>query len=151
MIGDIVERGVLTALGLAAFAAFFGYALYRDSWRWRLLAQSYAAATDARPLAQHWTNVVLEGAKFGWNNYAGVALLGYDNRGLFLRLLPPFSYLHPPLFFPYADIKLTQARWFLQDACAIELRESQGIRIIINTDAQRWIEGQCPGSLSQAG
>ena len=141
-IGAFLEQAYLATVGVLAFAGFYGFALFRHSWRWRRLAEVYAAPDDQRPLKRRWTNMVLEGLSFGWVNYAGITLFGVNREGVFVSLLPGFSLLHEPLFFRYEEISVAPTRWFLQGACAIELRGCPGLRLFTNLATQRWIEQQ---------
>jgi hypothetical protein len=139
-IGAIIERAYLLTIGSSVFVGLMGFALYRHSWRWRQLAVRHAALGADRPDREHWTNLVLEGGPFGWNNYGGVTLIGVNARGMTVRLLPPFSVFHRPLFFRFDQVAIAPTRWLFQDAYETQLPDSSGIRIVINGVAARWIE-----------
>lgn len=139
-IGEIAERVYLSLIGVSALIGIYGFLLYRNSWRWRQLAASYPAPPGEKPDRQHWTNLVLTGVNPAWNSYSGITLIGVNRRGVFLRLLPPFSFLHEPLFFPHHQVSLTPTRWLLQEAYEIQLRGGFPIRMIINAKAKSWIE-----------
>ncbi len=139
-IGAIIERVYLLTIGSSVFVGLMGFALYRHSWRWRHLAVRNGALDTDRPDREHWTNLVLDGGHIGWNSYGGVTFIGVNARGVTLRLLPPFSIFHRPLFFRFDQVVIAPTRWLFQDAYEIQLPDSSGIRIVINGAAVRWIE-----------
>ena len=137
-IAAIIEQLYLLSVGLSVLFGICGFMLYRNSWRWRQLATVYTAATNEKPKKQRWTNMILHGAG-AWNTYSGTTLVGINEQGLTLKVLPPFSFFHRPLFFPFEEVRLVPTRWLFQDAYQIALDHDKGLCIVINASTVDWI------------
>lgn len=139
-LGELAARAVSAIFGLLfVFGLLFALSI-RNAHRWRSLAAVYGRPWH-RPLKTRWLgNVVLYGGGPAFVTYNGIAVLGVHETGIALRLLPPFSMFHPPLFIPFSDIRAWKTFWFL-NARSVELEflRAQDIQMVLGSDDVRWI------------
>lgn len=120
------------------FVLFFGM-LHANARRWRMLAAIYGG--DGGPLRDKRSlqSAVLLGIG-GYNSLKGILTIGVHDEGVSLRVLPPFSLFHDPLFIPYRDIRGWRTSWYL-DTQSIELEFAgvQAIKMVVPADQAEFI------------
>ena len=131
---------MLTLIGLGSFVFFFGGALWRNSYRWRYLAESYAADGE-RPIEERTMQSAVLVDGYGFNSLKGILKIGLHAKGVSLRVMKPFSLFHAPLFIPYGDIQGWETSWYL-DASSTELEfaRSPKLKVVMSEDQARWIQ-----------
>ena len=149
----------MQTLILAIFGqgVFFGlmYAVWKaNARRWNRLARFYRADDELSeetirccPMRRMQT-VILVGGHVGWNSYKGIVSVGVTNQGIVLRLLPPFSFLHPPLFIPFRESRIEPRKWYLIGRTSqLTVDQVSNVQIILDDELLQWIEGVCPDSV----
>jgi hypothetical protein len=135
IIGVPLLRGRLKGIQLdevipILFPFFFTAMWILVSWTlaqmggWALLATRYR--TDQRfeggPL------LGLSGA-FGMARYNGVLRGAANSQGFYLAVMFLFRVAHPPLFIPWADLKASPQKGFLEDYVVLEFAQAPGVML----------------------
>lgn len=132
---------MLSLFGMSVFLALFFGMLRATARRWRYLAQSYAKVPGPPLEKRHMQSAVLLGLS-GFNSLKGILTVGVHQTGVSLRVLPPFSLFHDPLFIPYGDISGWRTSWYL-DARSTELqfRKAHDVKMVVPAELAEWIGG----------
>ena len=130
-----------TIIGLGFFAFLYIGILWRTSFRWRYLADTYAG--DGGPLIEtrRLQSAVLIGP-VAYESLHGIVNLSAHATGIGLRMMLPFSLFRKPLFIPYGDIQGWVTTWYL-DAPSTELsfRRAPEVKITMPAKQAEWIAG----------
>ncbi len=130
---------MLSVFGYGVFFVLFFGMLHAKARRWRMLAAVYGG--DGGPVREKRTmqSAVLLGIG-GYNSLKGILTIGVHDRGVSLRVLPPFSLFHDALFIPYGDIRGWRTSWYL-DVQSIELEFTgvPAIKMVVPADQAEFI------------
>jgi hypothetical protein len=142
-----MENPGLALIGFTvAFGAFY-WAWRSQAHYWRKMANVYAVRKWPKsPNGQkHMEAVILFGSRWTWRSYAGITIVAVTDDGIWLKLYPPFSWLHKPIMLPFNDLKVMQTEWYLNSS-SFELIASyvRDIRIVITGDLLDWISAHAP-------
>ncbi len=139
-----------TLLGAAVLAGIVNFLLRAHSRMWRIVASSYAADFPHPVLARKsFEQALIAGGGLAFRNYVPLTV-GIHEKGMSLRLLPPFSLQCPPLFLPFDEMSCRRTDWFLShDVFAIKLARVD-VDIIVSHRLWSWIQSQCGLELSYA-
>ncbi len=75
----------------------------------------------------------------GFNSLKGMVTFGLHETGLSMRVLPPFSVFHSPLFIPYDDIRGWKTTWYLDAKSAeLEFHRAPEIKMIVPAEQAEW-------------
>lgn len=98
---------VLIALAFILFwSVLLNFIAYFSGW-WSLAAR-YAATTRFEGKRRRFRSL-----QIGTANMGGCVTIGTNVDGLYLAVILPFRPGHPPLFVPWSDVRVQQARrWF---------------------------------------
>jgi hypothetical protein len=123
-IGSIFQDAFFILVPILALAAipFMGPSLARMSG-WAKLAEAYSTLRE-------YDGFKLQGrrGRFGkWTGYNGILTLGADSEGFYLSVIRFFKSGHPPLFFPWKDIKAREERAWMKDWVVLEFTQCSGV------------------------
>lgn len=147
---ELIRRVIVFAVSLPLPLLLVAFMYSRNSWRWQELAKSYAAGPNDISIKRKWTNSILYG-RGAWNTFTGMTIIGINQDGLRISLLPPFYFFHTPLFFRFGEFDLAPTKWLMQSAVQITMRDDQGLTLIIPQKTAAWIEEQHLEMKFQAG
>lgn len=132
--------------GLSVFCAIFGGMWWATARRWRYLAKSYAADGHAHGQSgsphdkRHMQTLILIGLG-GFNSLKGIVTMEAHSSGLLLRIMPPFSFCHKPLFIPYSDINGWKTTWYLNaPSTELAFRSSPDVKAIMPAEQAEWVK-----------
>mgnify|MGYP000256381401 CR=1 FL=1 len=130
---------MLSVIGYSVFFVLFFGTLHAQARRWRMLAASYGGVAGPPRDKRSMQSAVLLGIG-GYNSLKGILTIGVHDEGVSLRVLPPFSLFHDPLFIPYGDIRGWRTTWYL-DAPSVELEFDgvPGIKMVVPADQAEFI------------
>lgn len=134
--------------GYGVFAAIFGGMWWVGARRWRYLSGSYAAVAASEPINKRsMQSVVLLGLG-GFNTLHGITTIGLHKSGISLRILPPFSLFHAPLFIPFDDIHGWRTSWYL-NAKSTELRfqDAPDVQMVMPLELAEWVQSGANGQM----
>jgi len=89
---------------------------------WLLIFAAISVVGGWHALAERFrSDGSFTGVTWGWQSayfryrvhYGGCLIVGSNRDGLYLRILFPFRFMHPPLFIPWREISLTTSRYWL--------------------------------------
>jgi hypothetical protein len=76
---------------------------------WQTLAERFRSDGSFDGAVWRW-----QSAYFRYRvHYGGCLIVGCNREGLYIRILFPFRFMHPPLFVPWREISLTTSRYWL--------------------------------------
>lgn len=127
--------------GLAVFAFLYFGILWRTSFRWRYLADTYAGDGGPPIEMRRMRGAVLIGP-VAYESLHGIVNVSAHATGIGLRMMLPFSLFRKPLFVPYADIEGWATTWYL-DAPSTELtfRRAPDVKVVIARELAEWLAG----------
>lgn len=139
---DQVFSALRFALSMALpFALFLGVWAMIAQARWGYLAETYAARRRAMPARRiHMQKLVLIGRRPTCQTYSGITTIGATEEGLWLSLMPGFSFFHEPLFIPWQDLHVEPRKWVFYDALELSARNAPDVKMIVYPEALEWIE-----------
>lgn len=109
-----------------AFAAWVGMlTVIARAGGWAALAQVYQSAGDFE--GRRWW--FQTGQMGGGIRYGGILTVGANLRGLYLSVLVPFRFGHPPLFIPWTDITVTARRGLVLGHVDLRFRRVPGVSL----------------------
>lgn len=117
--------------------------------RWTILAREYACRHppgdgDVRRLQ---TVILTHGGELAYSSYRGIVTATVNESGLRLRLLPPFSYLHPALFIPFDELQIKASSWYLNSSSyRLCPSRASNVGMIVDGDFANWIMSYAPQS-----
>ncbi|MBI1385161.1 MAG: hypothetical protein GC150_09645 [Rhizobiales bacterium] len=130
---------MLTVFGLAVFAFLFGGMLRAKAYRWRYLAESYAADPGPPVGERNMRSAVLVGLG-AFNSLKGIMTIRTHETGVSFRVMPAFSLFHEPLFVPYTDIRGWKTTWYLDaPSSELEFRRAPQVKMILPAEDAEWI------------
>lgn len=84
-------------------------------------------------------NAILVGLN-GYNTLHGIVKIGVHQQGMSLKILPPFSIFHSPLFIPFHDISGWATTWYLNaPSVELQLRQAPDVKIIMPAEQAEWV------------
>jgi hypothetical protein len=90
-----------------------------------LLAERYQRA-DGFEGDRWW----FQSVQMRWRvNYSGVLIIGASPRGLYLSVLLPFRFAHPPLFIPWTEISVSERKGLAAGYFEFRFRRAPGIPV----------------------
>ncbi|MCH9809139.1 MAG: hypothetical protein K0U74_15545 [Alphaproteobacteria bacterium] len=126
---------------MALVAGIMAFIWYRVALlRWHPFAEHYGQVRETPVKTKYMQRVIVHGDGFAHNNYGGIVTVGVSRSGVHVKLLPPWSVFHQPLFIPYSDISVTERHWFLFNAIEIKTRKAGNMRMVIYPELWQWIE-----------
>lgn len=139
-----------TLFGSSVLFGLLAFLLRAHSRMWRTLASEYAGGSPQTVLASKpFEQVVIAGHGLAFRNYVPLTI-GIHEKGISLRLWPPFSLQCPPLFLPFDQMKCRRTDWFLNDeSFAIRLSKVDA-DIIVGQRLWGWIQSETDLGLSYA-
>lgn len=132
---------MLSLFGLAVFIFLMRWALLTQSRHWRFLADLYPSSINNDVLAtRRLQSCVLLGLG-GFNTVKGIMTVDVHRHGVTLRMMPLFSFLHPPIYIPYDEIQGWKTTWYL-DAPSTELEFSRtpDMKMIVPAELATWLQ-----------
>lgn len=146
---EIFARIFALAFGLVVGGGALAIVIWRDSWRWRQLAEVYA--TDLASLSapeRRFATLILEGRGVAFNSYRGMVTLQADRGGLHIRFRPLFLSVpfYRNLYIPFGELTASFRRWALVvRACEMETAQVPGLKILLREEAAEWLGLQSGG------
>ena len=139
-----------TLLGTGVMLGLYAWLVHAYSVMWRTVASSYADGYRYSALARKFPEqVVIAGRGLKFHNYVPLTV-GIHEKGISLRLLPPFSLACAPLFLPFEDMSCRRTDWFLNhDVFAIRLAKVD-VDIIVQRQLWDWLQSNSELALSYA-
>lgn len=133
------------------FSAGALYGILRlQNYRWRLLASAYASDVPrpAKAIKRIATFVAVGGGAF-YSFYAGVRVEVCAD-GLVLRMFPAFSAGAPPLFLPFAEMRVERTSWYLNSGSfRICMERGGGVELIIDEALRSWLDANSDVRIGQ--
>ncbi len=151
MVGDFISLALTYLIGLGFVGGILGFMFWRNSARWRRLAEAYERPWSKPEAQKGFQYGVLYGDNVAYNSYAGILSIGVHQNGFALRLMRPFGFFYPPLFIPFSDIRGWDQFWYLNSK-SVELQFSQipELKMVMPTKQVEWIQKTAGISLDLA-
>jgi hypothetical protein len=130
-----------TIFGLAVFVFLYAGVIWRTSFRWRYLADTYAGDGGPPIETRRMRGAVLIGP-VAFESLHGIINISAHQTGVGMRMMLPFSLFRKPLFIPYGDIEGWETTWYL-DAPSTELsfRRAPDVKVVISRELAEWLAG----------
>ena len=81
-------------------------------------------------------------------SYNGLLTIGVHQLGLALKIIPPFSFFHKPLFIPYSEIKGWKQFWYLNaKSYELELKSAPDVKLVMPASQIEWLQERANGRL----
>ena len=137
----IFETLYLSVIGGGVFIGLLWLVYSRDAHMWRYLAAAYARPWAEPREVRRLQSAVAYGRGVASKSYNGVLTIGRHADGVALRLLPPFSIFHDPIFIPFKDIRGWEQLWYL-DATSYELEFEQApeVKLVMPAKQVKWLQ-----------
>lgn len=137
-------------IGLVVFCGAIRMVWKSHSRRWNRVAVQYPEGSGSEYIAQRkLQSLIFTGDGVAFNSYKGTVSVGLSEAGLALNLLPPFSWLHPPILIPFGDVLVQPATWYLNtESYKLSFRRSQEVQIIIDSELYHWIMDCAPAAIA---
>ncbi|KCZ49616.1 MULTISPECIES: hypothetical protein [unclassified Hyphomonas] len=147
---EIFARFYALGFGLVVGGGALAIVIWRDSWRWRQLAEAYESAAEPEGPRKRFSTVILHGRGVAYNSYHSMVTLHVDRKGIWL-LFRPFLLNIPifkPLYIPFADLQATPQSWMLiHRTVELETGKTPGLKIVVWQRTADWIDEQSGGRL----
>jgi hypothetical protein len=103
----IVMLALLVPLAIVAFFALV-LAVIAKLGGWQKLAEAYPAQTMQRgtPISMQSVNLRR------WAGYNNCVTFSANDAGMWMQVMWPFSFRHPPLFFPWSEVEVAEENLF---------------------------------------
>lgn len=151
-IAEALEKAWLMAIGLGVFGGSLYLVYFRDAHYWRYLGKFYEAPWRRPIETRYFQHAVAYGEGIASKSYNGLLTIGVHELGLALRILPPFSFFHKPLFIPYAEIKGWQQHWYLNaKSYELEFKSAPDVKLVMPASQIAWLQEKSRGQISVAG
>lgn len=127
-----MERGLAWPLFLMFFAGLWISVSLLLSWigGWAALARSYPLATEFDGRRWRFRSVVVRHANpLRYTGYGSCVTLGANVRGLYLAVFPLFRIGHPPLFIPWADVRIAKHAGLFFSYLDFRFLRAEGVRL----------------------
>ena len=141
MISEYISLAFTFLFGFGFGAGILGFIFWRNSARWRRLAEAYGRTWSKPVEKKGFQYGVLYGDNVAFNSYAGILTIGVHQNGFALRLMRPFGFFYPPLFFPFSDIRGWDQSWYLNSK-SVELQFSRvpEMKMVMPRNQVEWIQ-----------
>jgi hypothetical protein len=147
--GDCFDAGQRAFAARRMLSSLFGWTVVvgilalvqrAGAYRWRIVASAYADRSPRPAVAEkRLQKVTIFGPGRLFSSYIPVTVRIHED-GLSLRLLPPFSIFHSPIFLPFGDLKVKASSWYLNaESWALLPSRSSGMEIIVDGQLFEWI------------
>ena len=103
--------------------------LYLVSWMsgWRDLGDVYEDRGEFRGERYYMRTASLNHAI----EYSNCLSFSADDEGLRLRVLLPFRFGHPPLFFPWQEVSVASKRAWFSSRCVFSFERAVGVKLCV--------------------
>ncbi|MEM8935072.1 MAG: hypothetical protein AAGC77_01535 [Pseudomonadota bacterium] len=147
-IAEIIDKLYLGAVGLGVMVGVLYVIYYRDAHFWRHLAQQYARPWTTPLQKKRFQHAVAYGDGFGSKSYNGLLTIGLHETGVALRVTPPFSYFHEPIFIPYKDIRGWDQSWYLNaSTLELEFERAPKVKLVMPAEQVQWIQSESQNAM----
>lgn len=137
---DVIEKLFLLAMGLSVFGGSLAIVLWRNAIDWRYLAGIYPSLRSRAIEARHMQNAVSYGVGGASRSYNGILTIERHDTGVALRILPPFSIFHAPIFIPFTDIIGWNQQWYLNSkSVEIEFLRAPNVKFVMPLSQIEWL------------
>jgi hypothetical protein len=101
---------------------------------WAILARQYRGSSEF--MGEKWR---MQSAQMRWRmSYNHCLTLGGSETGLYLSIMSPFRFRHPPLLIPWAEISVSRRHRFFLNYVRLSLGHEAGIPLLLRpTIAER--------------
>lgn len=148
----MIEKLILNTIGMSVFVSLMCFTWKATARRWTRLARVYRAprniliAESSPSQQQTMQSLILVGGNIAWNSYKGIVKVSVKDEGIELRLFPPFSIFHPPLFIPFRDIQIQPKKWYLVGKTfQMSLTSVKDVQLILHSELVEWVDSKHPG------
>lgn len=94
---------------------------------WAALASSFQLEADFNGDKWNWQSATMR-----WGTRLNHCLaIGCDQRGLYLAMMLPFRFCHPPLLIPWREIQVSRRRYFLFEYVQLLLGREERIPLLL--------------------
>lgn len=147
-VAELSEKALLMFIGLSVFGGALYLIYFRDSHYWRYLGKFYEAPWSRPVETRHFQHAVAYGEGVASKSYNGLLTIGVHELGLALKILPPFSFFHKPLFIPYSEIKGWKQFWYLNSkSCELEFQSAPDVKLVMPASQVKWLQEKARGQL----
>lgn len=147
---EIFARFYALGLGLVIGGGALALVIWRDSWRWRQLAEAYETSAEPQGPRKRFATVILHCRGVAYNSYHSMVTLHVGRNGIWL-LFRPFLLTLPffrPLYIPFADLQATLQTWMLiHKTVELETAKVPGLKITVWQRTADWIDDESGGHL----
>ena len=131
---------------IAAGVGFLGFMWNRMAERWQYLATHYGRSWQGPQAFKLLQNGIIRSQGGLSQSYSGILSIGVFANGIGLKLVPPFSAFHTPLFIPFNEIKAWDQKWYINsDSVELDFPSAPEVKIILPKDQVDWIYRQSHG------
>jgi len=116
----------LAAIGFVAIWLFVNLILSRASG-WHELGKHYRM--DSEFSGSTWT---WQSGQMGLVGISNCLTIGSNRTGLYLAMMLPFRFQHPPLFVPWSDIAVTQKRSLFRNGVQFMMGRSASVTLWVS-------------------
>ena len=122
------EQILAIAIPLGVVVAFpaMGYA-FAAIGGWRVLARHYASAEPF-----HGRRFWLRSARIGPVGYGACLMPGANRDGIYLSVMLPFRFAHPPLQIPWRDISCSKSHSLFLPRAELRFAEAPEVSVTIS-------------------
>ncbi|MCP5081637.1 MAG: hypothetical protein GY948_08070 [Alphaproteobacteria bacterium] len=144
----MIEKAWLMLIGLSVGGGALYLIYFRDSHYWRYLGEFYESPWNRPMETRHFQHAVAYGEGFASKSYNGLLTIGVHELGLALRILPPFSFFHKPLFIPYSEIKGWTQLWYLNSkSYELEFQSAPNVKLVMPASQIKWLQEKSQGQM----
>ncbi len=137
---------MLFGFGMVGGLLYFIY--FRDSHQWRYLSEFYGARWQRPIETRHFQHAVVYGKGVASKSYNGFLTIGVHDLGLALKVIPPFSFFHKPLFIPFSEIKGWKQFWYLNSkSYELELQSAPDVKLVMPASQVKWLQKTSQGKM----
>jgi len=147
--GEETARGFMDTFpalfGFVVLVALIGFLLFTHGRMWRRVSDVYGAMPGDAPRARRFPEqAVMNGGGLAFRLYVPMTV-GIHDRGISLRLAPPFSVGCPPIFLPFEGMSIRPSSWYVWGkAFGIRAAKTSDIEIVVSDKLLDWMRIQCP-------
>ncbi len=147
-IAEIIEKAWLMLIGFSVFGGSLYLIYFRDSHQWRYLSKFYEARWQRPVETRYFQHAVVYGKGIASKSYNGLLTIGVHDLGLALKVIPPFSFFHKPLFIPFSEIKGWKQFWYLNaKSVELELESAPDVKLVMPASQVKWLQNKSQGKM----
>lgn len=148
---ELLQQAWLMLIGLGVGGGALYLIIYRDAHFWRSLSKVYEAPWQRALETRYFQHAVAYGEGVASKSYNGLLTIGVHELGLALKIVPPFSLFHKPLFIPFSEIKGWKQIWYLNaKSVELEFQSAPEVKLVMPASQVKWLQEKSGGQLALA-